>query len=215
MTRRIPILATLLVALAVATMIALGFWQIGRAYERDAGKAQMVAHSRLPVTEYPYGDADREDLLFRRLSATCDAVQSWETRGGEGVNGQNGWRHIATCLSRAHGATFQADMGISTAPDAQPAWTGGPVVGHAVHAPDTRGIVDSALRKKVARPLMIVAETPAPGLAPSKQPDPTQEANSSWSYAGQWFLFAITALVIYALALRRRWRERGGREPQR
>ena len=31
MIRRVPILATLLVALAVATMIALGFWQIRRA----------------------------------------------------------------------------------------------------------------------------------------------------------------------------------------
>ncbi|GGD97384.1 hypothetical protein GCM10011515_16460 [Tsuneonella deserti] len=200
-------LATLLVGLAVATMIALGFWQLGRARERDAGKQQMVAHSRLPVVEYPYGDGDREDLMFRRLSATCDAVNSWEVRGGEAVDGRSGWRHIATCISQSNHAIFKVDMGISSAPDARPAWTGGSVVGRAVHAPDTRGIVGGALRRKVARPLMIVSETPAPGLSPSRQPDPSEETNSSWSYAGQWFLFALTALVIYVIALRRRWRE--------
>ena len=50
-----------------------------------------------------------------------------------------------------------------------------------------------------------------PGLIASRQPDPSEETNSSWSYTGQWFLFALTALVIYALALRKRWREAGTR----
>jgi cytochrome oxidase assembly protein ShyY1 len=208
MTRRVPLLPTIAVAIAVATMIALGFWQIGRAHERDAGKQRMIAQSRLPLAEYPYANPTGERLLFRRLAASCDRVQSWETRGGEGVNGQNGWRHIATCRS-PQGATFQADMGVSTAPTGQPAWQGGRITGHAVRAPDTSGFADRALHRQTARPLMIVAESPAPGLIASRQPDPAEETNSSWSYAGQWFLFALTALVIYALALRKRWRERG------
>lgn len=206
MTSRVPLLPTVAVAIAIATMIYLGFWQIGRAHERDAGKARMVAQSRLPLAEYPYANPADEGLLFRRLTATCTQVRSWETRGGEGVDGTSGWRHIATCGSPS-GTAFQADMGVSTAPSGRPAWQGGRVTGHAVRAPDTSGLADRLLHRKSIRPLMIVAETPAPGLVPSRQPDPGAEANSSWSYAGQWFLFALTALIIYLLALRKRWRE--------
>jgi cytochrome oxidase assembly protein ShyY1 len=188
-------------------MIALGFWQLGRAYERDAAKARMIAHARLPVIDYPYADPVREDLLFRRLSADCTGVQSWETRGGEGVNGQSGWRHIATCVS-PQGTAFQADMGVSASPDGQPSWHGGTIVGAAVHAPDVSSMGDRIMHRQAARPMMVVAETPAPGLIASRQPDPREETNSSWAYTGQWFLFALTALVIYVLALRKRWREK-------
>jgi cytochrome oxidase assembly protein ShyY1 len=67
---------------------------------------------------------------------------------------------------------------------------------------------DRIMHRQAPRPLMVVAETPAPGLVASRQPDPREETNSSWAYTGQWFLFALTALVIYVLALRKRWRER-------
>ncbi len=40
-------------------------------------------------------------------------------------------------------------------------------------------------------------------------PDPNDLPNNHLAYAGQWFFFALTALVIYWLALRRRWREKG------
>jgi cytochrome oxidase assembly protein ShyY1 len=206
MARRVPVLPTIAVAFVIATMIALGFWQLGRAYERDAAKERMIAHARLPMVEYPYADPVREDLLFRRLSANCLAVKSWETRGGEGVDGKSGWRHIASCAAPM-GATFQADMGVSASPEAQPDWRGGKVTGAAVHAPDVSSMSDRIMHRQAPRPLMVVAETPAPGLVASRQPDPREETNSSWAYTGQWFLFALTALVIYVLALRKRWRE--------
>lgn len=212
MTKRIPLLPTIAVAILVATMIALGFWQLGRAHERDAAKERMIAHARLPMIEYPYADPVREDLLFRRLSAECARVKSWETRGGEAAVGQSGWRHIATCLS-PKGTTFKADMGVSTSPEGQPAWAGGRIAGAAVRAPDASGMSDRILHRQAPRALMIVAETPAPGLMASRQPNPTEETNSSWAYTGQWFLFALTALVIYVLALRKRWRERSDRQP--
>ena len=207
MTRRIPVLPTIAVAVLVATMVALGFWQLGRAHERDAAKERMIAHARLPLIEYPYARPLREDLLFRRLSADCASVRSWETRGGEAANGQTGWRHIATCVSPL-GTTFKADLGVSSSPEGQPEWRGGQITGAAVRAPDASGMSDRIMHRQAPRALMIVAEAPAPGLAASRQPDPSEETNSSWSYAGQWFLFALTALVIYVLALRKRWRER-------
>jgi len=55
---------------------------------------------------------------------------------------------------------------------------------------------------------MIVARDPVEGLLPSRQPQPSEEENSSWAYAGQWFFFALTALVIYFFAVRSRLRRR-------
>jgi cytochrome oxidase assembly protein ShyY1 len=51
---------------------------------------------------------------------------------------------------------------------------------------------------------MIVSEEPAPGLAPSAQPDPSSIPNNHLSYAVQWFIFAVLALIIYGIALRQR-----------
>ncbi|HBM05474.1 MAG TPA: threonine synthase, partial [Erythrobacter sp.] len=42
------------------------------------------------------------------------------------------------------------------------------------------------------------------GLAPLAPPDPRDLPNNHLAYAGQWFFFALTALIIYILALRRR-----------
>jgi cytochrome oxidase assembly protein ShyY1 len=203
----VPVIPTIAVAILVGIMIALGFWQLGRAHERDAAKERMIAHAQLPVIEYPYSNPLREDLLFRRLSATCTRVQSWETRGGEDLNGRSGWRHIATCVSPV-GTVFKADMGVSASPEGQPAWQGGTIAGAAVRAPDISGMSDRIMHRQAPRALMVVAQAPAPGLIASRQPDPNEETNSSWAYTGQWFLFALTALVIYALALRKRSGER-------
>ena len=204
MSRRLPVIPTAVVLLAVGVMIALGFWQLGRAQERDAAKAQMVAQFGLPATAYPFGRPTDQSLLFRRLTAPCDRVSSWETRGGEGIDGRSGWRHIATCVSGE--GTLEVDMGVSPEPGGRPEWTGGQVTGHAVRAPDTSTLGDRLLRRQAPRRLMIVAEEPARGLVASQQPDPADETNSSWSYAIQWFFFALTALAIYALALRKKWR---------
>ena len=54
--------------------------------------------------------------------------------------------------------------------------------------------------------LLLVADTPAPGLAPSALPSPANIPNNHRAYAVQWFLFAAVALVIYGVALRRRGR---------
>ena len=208
MIRRIPIFATLIVIAAVAIMIRFGIWQLGRAGERDAAKAEMIARSSLPGVEFPYSNPTNPRFAYRRVMATCDEVRSWEARGGRSADGTTGWRHIATCVAGKPNVLFQADMGVSRGPNIQLSWAGGEVIGHAVRAPDNRSLVEKLLRKQVPRPLMLVAETPAPGLAPSRQPDPREEENSSWSYAGQWFLFALTALAIYSIALWKRMRAR-------
>jgi len=54
----------------------------------------------------------------------------------------------------------------------------------------------------------IVADPPVAGLAANARPDPNDIPNNHLAYAVQWFFFALVALVIYALALRKRGRER-------
>ncbi|MBX9896999.1 MAG: SURF1 family protein [Qipengyuania sp.] len=207
MTRRLPVFATLVVAAAAATMIALGFWQLGRARERDRLHERLIERLDLPEAEYPYRTPADEDFLFRRVTAQCERVASWQTRAGVRADGPTGWRRIASCRSPL-GTTFLADLGIAARPAGEVAWAGGVVRGRAIREPDNRGAFERLFGPAPPRRLMIVAESAAPGLAPSKQPDPADESNSSWSYMVQWFLFAATALAIYALALRSRWRAR-------
>ncbi len=197
---------TIMVLAAAATMAALGVWQIGRARERDAMHEAMFERARLPVAAYPYRNPTDESLRYRRLEATCDKVLGWSVRGGESANGDAGWRQIAECLSTSNNARFPVDAGVALQPGFKPSWQGGKVTGIAIRAPDERTGSDKLFGGKIERPLMIVAEDPAPGLLASKQPDPNDENNRSWFYAVQWFLFAATALVIYGLSLRKKWR---------
>ena len=52
-------------------------------------------------------------------------------------------------------------------------------------------------------PPELVADPPVAGLQANAPPDPRDLPNNHMAYAFQWFFFAITALVIYGLALRR------------
>lgn len=207
-TTRVPIVPTIIVALAVATMIALGVWQIGRAHERDADHQRHIARMNMPTVSFPFDKPAAEALRFRRVTAPCDQVVRWEQKASKSANGQTGWGYVATCVAARQGKEFEAELGFSLAPNAHPSWAGGDVVGHAKLGPDRRGFLDRMLWRAPRQELMIVSERPAAGLTASMQPSPEQENNSSWAYAVQWFLFALTALVIYALALRKRWRER-------
>ena len=85
---------------------------------------------------------------------------------------------------------MSVEIGWSKDPNAKSAWRGGPVSG--VIAPDRR----SRMR--------LVAATPAPGLQASAPPSTATISNNHRLYAVQWFAFALMALIIYALAVRRK-----------
>ncbi len=182
MTRRIPIIATIIVLAAVATMIALGVWQIGRMGEKAnlLARYEAAANAGDEVT-FPL-EGDGADAWFRRSRLTCDGVAKIEAVAGTSGKGQKGWVQRATCTSGAI-----VDLGYSR-DIATPAWTGGDVTG--VIAPGPR----------------LVADPPLAGLQPMAKPDPGDLPNNHLAYAGQWFFFALTALVIYVLAIRRRQR---------
>lgn len=188
--RRLPILPTLVVAAAIAAMIALGLWQLRRAEWKEALLARYAANAHLPETRFT-GSPD-EALLYRHARATCVPPVDWSARAGQSSTGESGWRHVALCKG---GLAF--DMGWSRGLESPKAWPGGEVA----------GVID-ADRDHGA---LLVAATPAIGLAASARPDPAGIPNNHRGYAGQWFLFAGMAALIYGLAVRRKL-ARGGRD---
>jgi len=207
-TRRVPLVATVIVALAIALMIGLGVWQLGRAHEKEAALVAYRANMTLPETAYPIGQPADENYLFRHLSANCLRVVDWAVIGGRAANGRAGWRHIASCATGAEGPGFLVDMGVSDGPGVIVDWAGGPVRGLATQEPERTSMLERLFRKSQPPRLMIVALNPAPGLAASAPPDPASVPNNHRSYMVQWFLFAAIAAIIYGLALRKRWRDR-------
>ncbi|HSX53771.1 MAG TPA: SURF1 family protein [Sphingomonas sp.] len=202
---KLPVIPTIIVALAVAAMIGLGVWQLDRRAEKEGAIARYAGNRSLPVMAFPRPPIG-DEYLFRRASAMCLEVTGWTEQAGRAEDGTKGWRHIADCRTGVEALTVKFDMGVSTAPGVAPVWKGGEVTGSITQAPDSTPLLASLFGKRGPRPLMLVSETPAPGLAESARPDPSSVPNNHLAYAVQWFLFALAAVVIYFLALR--WRDR-------
>ncbi len=193
MTARLPVLPTIIVLAAAATMVALGIWQLGRVDE----KAEMIAAYQQATAAnddvaFPV-DGDGEDLWFRRSAVDCSQVRSVAPVAGTAANGQKGWAQRATCVVGAGSDVAIVDLGFSRDPAAVE-WSGGRVEG--LIAPGPR----------------LVAGPPVADLRPLAEPDPADLPNNHLAYAGQWFFFALTALVIYGFALRTRNRKRANPE---
>lgn len=194
MTRRIPILATLFVVAAVATMIALGFWQLER---RDQKRAMLESFRAVQASDVavPWPDeGESTQALYRRSQVTCTRVVSRSGIAGRNASGEAGVAQVADCVF-ANGDAGRVVLGWSRQPQAAASvqWQGGEV----------RGVIAPGPR--------LVADPPVAGLEANAIPDPSQIPDNHLSYAVQWFLFAGAAIVVYALALRKRLRDRTGR----
>ena len=191
--RRLPLIPTILVIAAVATMIGLGIWQISRAGEKKAMLARYAAAQGLPEIAFPTMPPKGDLPLYRRASGLCLRVVGWNATAGEDRTGESGYSHFADCSTGAEGPGMVVDAGWAKDPNAKSAWTGGVVAG--VIGPDRK-----------AR-LRLVSRDGLGGLAASAPPSPASIPNNHLFYAAQWFFFAAAAAVIYALALRKRLKE--------
>lgn len=188
---KLPVIPTILVAAAVATMIGLGVWQIQRAEWKHGLIARFESAATLPEMAWPSVPPEGDALYFRRASGFCVQPVSWRAVAGQNRAGEAGWSHIVQCRTGgAEGPGMQVDMGWSNASDAPRGWRGGKVRG--MIAPDK------------AHRIRLISDQAAPGLEPSARPSPASVPNNHMFYAFQWFFFAIAALVIYWLALRKR-----------
>ncbi len=191
MIRPLPLVPTVLVGLAVAVMVGLGLWQLERAQWKNDLLGRYAAAASLPPLAWPAVVAmPPDEPLFRRASAFCLRPVAWEDKAGRSASGAAGWVHVATCMTGgAEGPGLRVDIGWSQDPGAGRTWRGGEVAG--VVTRDRHG------------PLL-VASTAGPGLVASAPPGMDEVPNNHLAYAVQWFLFAVVAVVIYLLALRRR-----------
>lgn len=199
MIRRLPVLPTLIVLAAVAVMVRLGFWQLDRLGQKQDMLARFVAASAdeavLPASAETFGRAAATKHLYRLADFNCTRVERWQAVSGSNDHGQSGFAHIAQCTTddwlQFGGADRQVDIviGWSNNP-ATPRWSGGSL----------RGRISPGGKLGVR----LVADPPLAGLQPNAKPDPANIANNHLAYAVQWFFFALTALVIYALAVRKK-----------
>lgn len=192
---KVPVVATGVVALAVAAMVALGAWQLlVRLPEKEVELAQLATNPARPVVAFPARPDDR--WLFRRATLDCRPPVAIRRAGA----GNAGYRLIATCAGGG-----QVQLGTVRDPGGTTGWSGGTVTGRISHAPDARPLIARAFDRTPAA-LILVADRPAPGLTANATPDWRGVPNNHLSYAVQWFVFAAIAAVIYLLALRRRGR---------
>ncbi|WCT73440.1 SURF1 family protein [Sphingomonas naphthae] len=203
---RLPLLPTVIVALAVGAMIALGLWQLRRAEWKEALLVLYTQNSRRPAVTFPLvGD---ESYLFRRSSLMCLEASGWTIESGINRAGQSGWRHLARCRTGIEGPGALVDLGWSKGFDVKPAWGGGRITGSIASKPDHRSLIASFTGEKAEPGLMLIADQAAPGLEPSGRPSVADIPNNHRAYAVQWFIFAALAVVIYGIALRRRGNKR-------
>ncbi|MBW4331076.1 SURF1 family protein [Stakelama sp. CBK3Z-3] len=200
--KRVPLVPTLVVTLCVAAMIALGIWQLHRKAWKEALLQRYAANIHEPEIAFPRFPDDA--VLFRQASGFCLEPVAFDLEGA----GKAGYRVIAHCRTGAEGPGMLVQLGTTRDPAFDPEWRGGMVRGFISHAPTHQSLIGEIF-SPAPQPLLLVADTPAEGLAPNGAPDLSAVPNNHLSYAVQWFLFAAIALVIYALALRRRWRSGG------
>ncbi|HVU29533.1 MAG TPA: SURF1 family protein [Sphingomicrobium sp.] len=194
MTKRLPLFPTIIVGAAVVLMIGLGIWQLQRAKWKEGLLAQYEKAKDLPPITWPTMPISSDDLpLFRHATGVCVRPVARHAVAGENLAGEPGYVHIVDCSTGAEGPGMSVAVGWSKDPNAPFSWSGGPVSG--VIAPDSR-----------TRIRLVAASAPS-GLEPTRPPSPSSIPNNHRSYAVQWFSFALIALIIYALALRKRMKE--------
>jgi len=194
MTRRLPVISTLVVLAAVATMIGLGIWQLQRAKWKEGLLARYARAETLPPIAWPTEPLRTDQLpLFRHATGVCLKIVGGRAAAGENRAGDPGYVHIVDCSTGAEGPGMSLEVGWSQDPNAKVNWNGGPVSG--IIGPDRR-----------TRMRLVAASAP-PGLQSSAPPSIRAIPNNHRSYALQWFSFAAIELIIYALAVRKRWRE--------
>jgi cytochrome oxidase assembly protein ShyY1 len=196
MNKRIPIIPTVIVVIAVAIMVRLGFWQLHRAHENEQLLAQYAAASKQPPIAFPTAPIKGPLPLFRWATGFCQHVVDQRALAGENRSGDTGFVHIVDCATGVEGPGMSVQVGWSQDPNAKVNWIGGPVTG--VIVPDR------------LHGIRLVAATAPPGLQPSAFPSvetavPVTPAGNR-SYALQWFAFAGIAALIYGLALSKRLR---------
>jgi surfeit locus 1 family protein len=201
MSRRLPIVSTILVFAAIAAMIALGVWQLQRAKRHAQELRAYTAAAHMPPIAFPTVPIRTEDLpLYRYATGNCLHPVHSRTAPGENRSEEPGYLIIVDCSTGAEGPGMSVELGWSKNPNARVPWNGGLVSG--IIVPDN------------ASRMRLVAASSLPGLEASAVPSPSVKVTPGRNrgYAATWFGLAAAALVIYGLAIRKRWKAEGPKQ---
>ena len=194
--RRLPLLPTAIVALAVPTLVMLGVWQLQRAEWKEGLLERLAANAQAPVIAKP---ADlmsrREELSFRRVRTRCREIRPWSPSAARSVDGRAGYRQQIWC-HEGQGEPLLVSIGVA----ANPALKVMPASGAVFTGP----LVPRTGRPPEDPPFVLIAEAPVAPLAAEAPPTLAGIPNNHRAYAVQWFLFAAILVVIYGLWLRQR-----------
>lgn len=199
--KRFPPGPTLFTLVAVIVMVGLGVWQLQR---RD-WKLGLIAAAEAAPTLPPLdlaglrsAQARGDSVQYRRASIACriGTVTPYDLRPGTSMGGQPGYLLLVPC---APGIVVAAG------------WTGRPDALRTPIAVDTEFagmVIEQPYGAQPGRPgLLIIPDTAVAPLTPGRQPTPGDLPNNHLAYAFQWFGFALTLGIIYAVWLRRRWHD--------
>lgn len=196
--KRPPVLPTIVVIVAAGLMVALGIWQLHRAEWKERLLAQYAEAATLPAVDLDPlldGRTALPPLGFRRALVTCHAVdQAPDVHVGRNGADEVGQVYLIPCRPGATGLAgrLRINMGWAAQPDALPRLTLDGVAAGRLGPVEQEG------------PITLTAATSPPALVPSQAASIENVPNNHRAYAFQWFAFAVTALVIYGFALRRR-----------
>ena len=200
--KRLPLGATILTLLMIPALIALGVWQLERRAWKHALIARLEAAKSLPpVTPHDYYRAmiGLADLQYRHAEVDCrpGKVAPYDVKGGTSADDQGGFLVLVDCNDPARHA--KPDLVVVAG------WTLRPATVTSLDL-DTRfagTLIEHPYGTAPGRPqFMLIPATAAPGLLPSRIPVPDDLPDNHLSYALQWFAFAATLAVIYALYVR-------------
>ena len=196
--KRLPVLPTIIVAAAVAVMVALGVWQLQRAQWKERMIAELAAAQALPAVDLDPllgPDLPERPIAFRRALVSCTARDvEVSARAGRSLAGASGYAFYGPCRPGEPGwaGRLQVNAGWSQRPDAA----------RRLSLPATvAGVIGTT---EPGQPIILTAAQPLPPFEASAPPRVEDIPNNHLAYAGQWFLFALAAAVIYVLAVRRR-----------
>ncbi|NUQ19222.1 MAG: SURF1 family protein [Sphingomonas sp.] len=195
MTKRLPLVPTIVALGAAAVLVYLGVWQLQRAKWKETVLKRYAEAEQLPPIAFPTMPLGNDQLpLFRHATGVCLRVNGRRSIGGENRAGEPGYVQILDCATGAEGPGMSVEVGWSKDPNAKINWAGGPVSG--IIVPD-----------RFSRMRLVAASAP-PGLEPSKTPDVSTASPVSPAghrgYAATWFALAVIALIIYGLAVRKK-----------
>jgi surfeit locus 1 family protein len=124
MMRRLPIVPTVIVLLAVATMIGLGFWQLQRKGQKEHLLARYAAALTDPAPVVFPVAGDGTAVLYRRAAFRLPGRARAVGLGCRAqCGGRGGYVHIAHCVAPG-GLPALVQLGWSRDPH-PPQWDGG------------------------------------------------------------------------------------------